>query len=110
MTKRRLDGELDFISKKMLKICLKRDREDEPPAPTNKRRMLETQLNNAKVDFITLKQENQRLRAEMDKKDKLIVRGYSEIKDLNAQILTLKHQLSMMEDYVRHDSRVFYIS
>ena len=98
--KRKLDSDVDQISNKILKMCLKREREDEQPESSNKRQMLQSELNEARVELITLKDENRHMRNEMDQKDKLISYGCSEIKKLNAKILTLKHQVSMMEDYV----------
>lgn len=98
--KRSMDASMEQISNKILKLCLKRDRVPEPEAPSNKRRMVETQLTIAKVDMLALQKENQRLRTEMDQKDKLIQYGMSDIKRLNADILSLKHQVFMMEDYI----------
>ena len=94
---------------------VKRGREDEEQTVDIKRQQTLTMQSGHKMKLSQLREENARLRAEAHEKDRLIKYGAGEIRRLNADILCLKHQVNMMEDYVaamegRSDDRVFYIS
>jgi len=124
MSKRSFSASFEFTSLK--KICLelkqgvKRDREDgeeedeDEPAVVKKQQLLNAQSGH-KMIVEEMRDTNSRLRTEADEKDRLINYGMGEIRRLNAELLTSKHQLRMMEDYVavmegRDNDMPFYVS
>ena len=94
---------------------VKRDRDDDEETTVVKKQQTLTLQSGHKMMVKEIREENSRLRAEADKKDRLIHYGASEIRRLNAELLTSKHQLRMMEDYVsvmegRDNDMPFYVS
>jgi len=96
---------------------VKREREDEDEEETVvvKKQQTLTLQSGHKIKLSQLQEENIRLRNEMSEKNQLIQYGSDEIRRLNADILTLKHQLRMMEEYVnvmegQNNEYPFYVS
>lgn len=88
---------------------------EERDDPVPKRQQTENHQSGHMMMVEKLREDNRQLRAEADEKDRLIKYGAGEIKRLNAELLTSKHQLKMMEDYVavmegRKNDMPFYVS
>ena len=118
--KRSMDGQEEELCKIFKRQCvppshgIKRGREDND-MPVIKRQQTVNHQSGHMMMVEKLREENRKLRAEADEKDRLIKYGAGEIKRLNAELLTSKHQLRMMEDYVavmegRTDDIPFYVS
>jgi len=95
-----METAMDEISHKIMKLCFKRDRDEDEEETVVKRHQPSSELLETKVNVIALVAENQRLRAEMDKRDRVILYGSGEIRRLNADMFTIKQQMMIMSDYV----------
>jgi chromosome segregation ATPase len=78
----------------------KRSRDDAMEECGSKRQAITNQQSGHLMEIHNLRVENASLRAELDSKERILEYGASEIKWMNAALLTNKHQIQMMEDYL----------
>ena len=94
---------------------VKRGRDDDEKEDRVVRQQTFNDTSGHAMKLSEMREEVIRLRAEADEKDRLIQYGAGEIRRLNAELLTSKHQLQMMQDYVtlmegRDNEMPFYVS
>jgi hypothetical protein len=77
----------------------KRVRDDDAMEESTSKRQF-TERDHMEFKMAQMRAENQRLRAAMDERDRIINYGSEEIRRLNADMFTLNQQMRIMHEYV----------